>query len=139
MLFIFLLYTFVEIKTESKMKASVLASGLLFYLERSRRIGTTTLLKKIASENSVIVLVPFEQDKKEFGESAVSFDELCRDSILLEERKPLLIDNRSLILFCRSFIEELRSAYREKNERDALIASIENSIEKFRILNSDKK
>ena len=62
-----------------------------------RRSGTTTLIKKIADENDVWVLVPNMSDSLQFKKgSAISVHQLCGSSDGLEGR-PILVDNATLL------------------------------------------
>jgi hypothetical protein len=62
-----------------------------------RRSGTTTLVKKIADENDVWVLVPNMSDGLQFKKgSAISVHQLC-DNSDGTEGKPILVDNATLL------------------------------------------
>ena len=56
-----------------------------------RRSGTTTLIKKVAEQNDVWVIVPNQEHKKLFGDYALSLHEL--DKMQGSKPKPILLDN----------------------------------------------
>lgn len=67
------------------------------FILSQRRSGTTTLIKKIADENDVWVLVPNMSDSLQFKKgSAISIHQLANNSNGMEG-KPILVDNATLL------------------------------------------
>ncbi len=67
------------------------------FILSQRRSGTTTLIKKIADENDVWVLVPNMSDSLQFKKgSAISVYQLTNNPGILEGR-PILVDNATLL------------------------------------------
>jgi hypothetical protein len=75
------------------------------FMSRMRRSGTTTLLRKISDEMEAWVLVPYEEDKKEFFDSALSFEDL--NGGCGREPKPILVDNYTMMKLLSMAITEI--------------------------------
>ena len=93
---------------------------------RQRQSGTSTLLKKVAAENDVWILVPNEKMKEEFGPQAIDFYDL--QEMMGTEKKPILVDNYTMIRLCEEFhlnISELQTSLHEKS---LLLDNIERLI-----------
>ena len=104
-------------------------SNIYDFFVSSRRSGTTTLIKKIASENDVWVLVLNQEHKKEFGEKAISIEYL-KDT-KGRNPKPILIDNHTLIKLAEYSIIEIQSLDLEIEKRNKFIRKISDDIEEF--------
>ena len=106
-----------------------LLSNLYSFVTDLRRSGTTTLIKKVASENDVWVLVPNQQMKKEFGESGVTFDEL--DRMKGCKPKPILLDNYTLLQLSELSLNEYERLDSMIKKRNRLIRTIRDEINLF--------
>lgn len=104
-------------------------SNIYDFFVSSRRSGTTTLIKKIASENDVWVLVLNQEHKKEFGEKAISIEYL-KDT-KGRKSKPILIDNLTLIMLTEYSIIEIQSLDLEIEKRNKFIRKISDDIKEF--------
>ncbi len=98
------------------------------FMSINRGSGTTTLIKKIANENDVFVLVPSDMVGKMIGKSAVNINKL--NNIRGLQKKPILLDNFTLIELTNKTIEELQKLNGEICKRDDLIKEIYNLIRK---------
>lgn len=98
-----------------------------------RRSGTTTLIKKVASENDVWVLVPNQQMKKVFGESAITFNEL--EKIKGCKPKPILLDNSTLLILSELSLKEYEKHDLMVKKRNRLIRRIQDEIRLFEFEN----
>lgn len=76
------------------MDIQIILRNLSGFLLSMRGSGTTTLIKKVAIENDVYVLVPYEQMGQEFGDHAITFNRLGKARGL--KPKPILTDNYTL-------------------------------------------
>lgn len=95
-----------------------------------RRSGTTRLIRHTAEHNDVWVLVPNAEMKKEFGDKGVSFDDLER--MRGAERKPILVDNYTMLKLCEEFDINIKKLEEAIKERETLINSIEHLIGRFK-------
>lgn len=111
------------------MEIKDLFSGILEFVIRSRRTGTTTLIKKVASENDVWVLVPNSESKEEFGKSGISFSDLSKMGG--SNPKPILLDNYTLLRLTELSLEEFARLNSMIERRDRLIRIIQNEIKIF--------
>ena len=111
------------------MNVRKLLTNLFSFVTDLRRSGTTTLIKKVASENDVWVLVPNQQMKKEFGESAVTFEEL--DRIKGCKSKPILLDNYTLLQLSELSLNEYERLDLSIKKRNRLIRTIRDEIRLF--------
>ncbi len=111
------------------MKIRNIINDLYAFMQTIRRSGTTTLLKDIALRNDVYILVPDEESKKEFGDNAITFNELYfYDSL---KSKPILLDNYTLIKLTELTNNEFdKLDLKIKNYKD-LVESIKDSIDLF--------
>ena len=103
--------------------------NLFSFVTDLRRSGTTTLIKKVASENDVWVLVPNQESKKEFGEGAITFYEL--DKMKGCEPKPILLDNYTLLKLSELSLNEYERLDFSIKERNRLVRNIKREIEEF--------
>ena len=94
-----------------------------------RQGGTTTLLKKVAANNDVWVLIPNAEMKSEFGSQGVSFDDLER--MQGKAKKPILIDNYTMLKLCDDFNINIKELEHSIKERDVLINSIDHLVHEF--------
>jgi len=94
-----------------------------------RRSGTSSFIKKIASENDVYILVATIEEKKEFGKNAISFGEL--DKMKGKPPKPILIDNHAMLVGCNDLFTERQKLREQIKDRNELIEGIKNSIDIF--------
>ncbi len=111
-----------------------LLSNLYSFVTDLRRSGTTTLIKKVASENDIWVLVPNQQMKKEFGESGVTFDEI--DRMKGFKPKPILLDNYTLLQLSELSLNEYKRLDLMIKKRNRLIRTIRDEINLFERENS---
>ncbi len=100
-----------------------------FFLSQ-RQSGTTTLLKSVAANNDVWVLVPNAEMKREFGAQGISFDDLERMD--RKAKKPILIDNYTMLKVCDEFKINIKELETLVMDRDKLINSVEHLIVEFR-------
>lgn len=108
------------------MKIRKLLSNLVAFATDLRRSGTTTLIKKVASENDVWVLVPNEKMKKEFGESGVTVEELERMEGY--KQKPILLDNYTFLQLSELSLKEYERLDLMIKKRNRLIRTIRDEI-----------
>ena len=99
---------------------------LLAFMLQNRRSGTTTLLRLIADTHDVYVVVPFEADKKEFGDSAITFQDL--EDMKGKTTKPILIDNHSMLKLCAEHNLEVNELSENLKERDEVLDKIRDAI-----------
>lgn len=104
----------------------------------ARRMGTSTMLKKLASENDVYILVPNGKCKEMFGDSAITFGELIKNGGLGRSPKPLLLDNFTLLELTRETFDEIARLEGEVVRRDQLIHTISRAISNFEKGNNTK-
>lgn len=95
-----------------------------------RRGGTTSLLRKIADENDVYVLVPTSAQKKEFGDKAITLEELHNNTG--RKAKPVLVDNYTMILLSEDGIKEFEKLRKAFNERQRMLRDIDVMLERFK-------
>lgn len=93
---------------------------------RQRQGGTTTLLKKVAAENDVWVLVPNVQMKEEFGPQAIDFYDL--QDMMGKDKKPILVDNYTMIRLCEEFSLNMSELQTSLHEKRILLENIERLI-----------
>lgn len=110
-----------------------LVRNLYAFLLSQRQSGTTTLLKKIAAENDVWVLVPNATMKNEFGESTITFDDLSHAQG--RKVKPIFMDNFTMMQLCEFFENELIDKDLKITKQYSLINKIKTDIEMFERLN----
>jgi hypothetical protein len=116
------------------MRIRRIISNLYAFLLDFRQSGTTTLLKKVALENDVWVLVPDEKLKKEFGEKGVTFDDLTR--LKGKTKKPILFDNYTLLQLTEFTLDEFKDLERAIEYRNTLIKKIKDDIALFERVNN---
>jgi len=112
------------------MKALNLIDNILSFLFSQRQSGTTSLLKKIAKENDVWVLVADEVQKKEFGDKAVSIEDLKMGI----PNKPILFDNYTIMKLTSLSQSEILNLLEKVRRRDELIDDIYQKTKKFKEL-----
>jgi hypothetical protein len=100
------------------------------FISQQRRSGTSSLLKRIADHNDVWILVPDDKSKSIFGDSALSFEDLS--SQRATKKKPILVDNHTLIRFCEMTHTEIESLENEIQRRDLLISKIDHLMDDFK-------
>lgn len=100
-----------------------------------RRGGTTTLIKKIAEENDVWVLVADLHHAKEFGDKAITLQQLGEEKAKGRFPKPILIDNHTLLVMTDEVIHEVIHLKNKIKERDKVLESIKEQIQMFELLN----
>lgn len=114
------------------MKTKYIRRVLLYlaaFVANQRGSGTTTLIKKIASENDVWVLVYDQKQKKQFGDSAITLGELANMDGY--NSKPILIDNHALLELASTSDEEFKRLDSLIERRNKLIKTIRDEIDKF--------
>lgn len=94
-----------------------------------RRSGTTTLIKNIAAENDVWVLVPNEEMRKEFGDKGITLQELDRMESV--KPKPILLDNYTMLKLSELSINEFLKLELSIKKRNRLIRTIRDEIKLF--------
>ncbi len=113
-----------------------LLKNMFRFLIEQRQSGTTTLLKTIAANNDVWVLVPDQQTKGQFNGSAITLDEL--DRMGSKSHKPILVDNYTMIKLCELVDVEIIGLDNAISERENLIEKMEDLIKQFRRTNKAK-
>jgi len=94
-----------------------------------RRSGTTTLIKKVAEQNDVWVIVPNQETKKMFGDYALSISEL--DKMKGCKVKPILLDNSTIMQLCELSLDEMNNLNLAIKKRNKLIRTIRDEISNF--------
>jgi len=120
------------------MKVREILQAIYRTVFEARRMGTSTMLKKLASENDVYILVPNEKCKEMFGDSAITFEELIKNGGLGRSPKPLLLDNFTLLELTRGTFDEIARLEGEVVRRDQLIHTISRDISNFEKENNIK-
>jgi len=105
------------------------------FLHSMRHSGTTSLLKKIAAENDVWVLVADEEHAREFGDKGVTISKVQ----LGVDKKPILFDNYTILRLTGLAQDELMNLTEQVRRREDLIFDIETKIKSFRYKNNFKK
>lgn len=103
--------------------------NLLRFTVGLRRSGTTTLIKKVAEQNDVWVIVPNQEQKKLFGDYALSLHEL--DKMQGCKPKPILLDNSTIMRLTEMSIEEMENLDLAIKKRNKLIRTIRDEISNF--------
>lgn len=103
--------------------------NLLGFTVGLRRSGTTTLIKKVAEQNDVWVIVPNQEQKKLFGDYALSLHEL--DKMQGSKPKPILLDNSTIMRLTEMSIEEMENLDLAIKKRNKLIRTIRDEISNF--------
>lgn len=111
------------------MKLLAILNRLTSFLTGNRGSGTTTLLKKIAEENDVWVLVPTEEMSSEFGDKGITLSHLPIGG----EKKPILFDNYTLIYLTEAASDEILGLMEKIRRRDDLIRDIEAKISVYKL------
>lgn len=113
--------------------AMTLVNGMLNGLSKRRRIGTTSLLKKVAMENKdVIILVATQEQKdQQFSdlpkEKVVTVNEFIIDSGRPAQR--FLVDNYAMIELMEAMRKHLIMAKKEVNSRNDMLWHLKKMIE----------
>lgn len=107
---------------------------LFSFVTSLRRSGTTSLIKRVAAENDVWVLVPDMLTKQEFGESGITLQDL--DKLHGHSQKPILVDNYTLIKLSELTMNEFENLELKIKERNNLIRKIRDDIMLFERKNS---
>lgn len=81
--------------------------NLLEFTIGCRRSGTTTLIRRIAEKNDVWVIVLNQDQKKLFGDYAISISEL--DKISGCNPKPILLDNSTIMKLAELALKEINN------------------------------
>lgn len=103
--------------------------NLLGFTVGLRRSGTTTLIKKVAEQNDVWVIVPNQEQKKLFGDYVLSLQEL--DKMQGSKPKPILLDNSTIMKLTEMSIEEIENLDLAIKKRNKLIRTIRDEISNF--------
>ena len=106
-------------------------SNLLSFMQEQRRSGTSTLLKKIAKENDVWILVPTEKEKDMFDGKGITFLDIENNKIKGQKPKPILVDNYTLIKLSEQALLEFSELRNKINSRNTLIRNIKEEIKLF--------
>ena len=114
------------------MKPIALFTHLRAFLGSMRKTGTTTLLKKIAEENDVWVLVANSEQAKEFGDKAMTISDLK----LGVERKPILFDPYSVEYLSGVAQDEIMDLLEKIRRRDDLISDVDARISAYKVRES---
>ena len=111
------------------MNARRLLKDLSEFFISMRRSGTTTLIKKVAEENDVWVLVPNAEMAKEFGDTSITFDQLNKSHGL--KPKPILLDNYTLLQLSQLSLDEYNNLDLKIKVRDNFLRDIKHLIDRF--------
>ncbi len=95
------------------------------------------LLKKIAAENDVWVLVINSEAKKEFGENAITPFEA--NKLIGLKPKPILVDNATLMKLSELSLSEFENLGLAIKKRNELVWHIKEAINKFERNNGEIK
>lgn len=98
------------------------------FLFSMRHSGTTSLLKTIAAENDVWVLVADEEHAREFGDKGISLGQIKMGL----DSKPILFDNYTIMRLTAIGQDEILKLTEEVRHREELIFDIESKISRFR-------
>lgn len=113
------------------MNIKKLVNHLIRFFALNRGSGTTTLVKKISDENDVFVIVPTAQEAEQFNGKAITFNQLIEGKAEGLSKKPILLDNHTLI----QLLEEVSIKFVDDDlkiqKRDQLVANIKHQILKF--------
>ena len=105
--------------------------ALYGFMSSFRQSGTTSLLKEIAETHDVWVIVPRQEDKKEFGDKAISLEEIDTSKFRSLGKKPILFDNNTVLEFSHKSLSIISHLETQARDRDNLILSIKDEIKRF--------
>jgi len=112
---------------------------LLGFILKNRRSGTTTLIKKIASENDCYVVVRFQQEiiseYNDIKDKCITLEQLFDTNGLPE--KPILFETQAIKYICETSKNNLETLYKHNYKRDLALKKIKESIIEFE-LNGNK-
>ncbi len=97
----------------------------------NRRGGTTTLLKEAVKDKKVWVLVPTEDEAKEFGDSAISLTSLFDGKTEGVDARPVLMDNNAMLKLCELVGINITTLEEEKKDRDLRLKNIYEELIRF--------
>lgn len=103
-----------------------LLKDILFF---NRRNGSTSLLKRIAKTERVYILVENAEDKKDFGESAITLHDF--KNIEGKDLRPILVDNHLLMNIIDDVELKIYTLKNELSKKDRLINNINNLVKEY--------
>lgn len=95
----------------------------------NRRKGTSTLIKEMAGLNDVWILVATTEQKRDFGENAISLTEL--ENFKGKESKPILVDNYAMLRLSEEAFQEINRLKDKIKVRDELITDVKRLMDRF--------
>lgn len=106
---------------------------VLNFILKNRRSGTTTLIKKIASENDCYVVVRFKQeiDKEylEIKDKCITLEQLTQFDGL--PQKPILFESQAIKELCEMAKERYEIVRNQNIRRDNALEEIKRCINTF--------
>lgn len=112
---------------------------LLGFILKNRRSGTTTLIKKIASENDCYVVVRFQQEiiseYNDIKDKCITLEQLFDTNGL--PQKPILFETQAIKHLLELTKEKFEIITKENFKRDLTLKKIKESIIEFE-LNGNK-
>jgi len=112
---------------------------LLGFILKNRRSGTTTLIKKIASENDCYVVVRFKQEiiseYKDIKDKCITLEQLFNTDGFT--KKPILFETQAIKHICEISKERFELVKQQNFKRDLALKKIKESIIEFE-LNGNK-
>jgi len=103
-------------------------NDLLNLYMRNRRSGATTILKEVATNHDVSIILLNQEMAREFGKSGVSINSFVKD-LMGTSPKPIFLDNGTMM----RFLQEINSEFQRKEE---LIDSLNDGL---KCVEEDKK
>lgn len=114
------------------MRFQRMIKDLYIFFLALRRSGTSYLIKQIANDHDVYVLVANNESKKGFGEKAISIQDIAIHLDSLKKKpKPILLDNGTLIELLKLTVIEFESVNAELNRKHSLIKNIAQQIHDY--------
>ncbi len=106
-------------------------SDVIRWLNANRQSGTTSLIKKIASENDVYVLVSNKEEASIYGHKAVPIYNIESKISDTKIKKPILVDASILSSLLKLASLEIDYLAVVDNKKSDLIAKIKEEIESY--------
>jgi len=116
--------------SDFQMNIKRMMSNFLSMLMERRQSGTTTLIKKIAQENDVYVIVHNQQMIQEFDKSIRHKIVPLENIRILEmaEKKPILVDNAVLHLILREGLLEIGTKEEIIRHKDHVLDTVKEVL-----------
>lgn len=106
---------------------------LLGFILKNRRSGTTTLIKKIASENDCYVVVRFKQEitseYNDIKDKCITLEQLFDTNGLTQ--KPILFETQAIKHLCETSKRNFETLYKQNYKRDLALKKVKESIIDF--------